>query len=168
MTCQQKPLNQLATAQPAATTTATKTSANNPKRYTKEQLLARNMPEIIIAPLEKMFNRLKWHKITRRTWAEKSEKKKEEIKSQQELTRSICNKNDDLKQIIDDNNADIIIITETWLNTINEDEQLKAIKKNSPEYDIISQKRIRDDVNGGGGVMIMIKQKRQTYRNRNS
>jgi hypothetical protein len=72
-------------------------------------------------------------------------------------SRSICNKNVNLKQIVDDNKADIIIITESWINSINESIQLNMIKKDNPEYEIIWQKRTREDVSRGGGIIIMVK-----------
>ena len=159
------------------TTIATTTAAINniqtsaiKLRYTKEHLLARNTPELTTQPTEKVMNRLKWHKITRRTWAQKTNKKRERQRRRKRKvktsnlptilnfnSRSINNKLDDLKQIVDDNNADIIIITETWINANNETNHVNIIKHNNPGYEIISEKRVRDDVSRGGGVMIMVK-----------
>lgn len=124
----------------------------------------------ITKPAEKVINRLKWYKLTKRTWAQKTEKKRarQQRRKRKHSTnhlpvilnfnsRSICNKNVDLKQIVDDNKADIIIITETWINSSNESVQLNMLGKDNPEYEIISQKRTREDVSRGGGIIIMVK-----------
>ena len=160
------------TSATTSATTPTTTSATTPIRYTIEQLMPRNI--YAEPPSEKVFNRLKYHKLTRRTWAEKTakiiahRKTRTSKRNKPEVTkhlpvimnlnsRSICNKKEDLQQLTQDNKSDVINITETWLTKENEIIQLNQIKKDNPDYEIFSQIRTRDDVNKGGGVMILVK-----------
>ena len=120
-----------------------------PIRYTIEQLMPRNI--YAEPPSEKVFNRLKYHKLTRRTWAEKTakiiahRKTRTSKRNKPEVTkhlpvimnlnsRSICNKKEDLQQLTQDNKSDVINITETWLTKENEIIQLNQIKKDNPDF----------------------------------
>ena len=119
------------------------------------------------------LNNLMRLKITRRTWAQKAEKikthrrtrkaRKSRKKNADRLpiilnlnSRSICKKKEELTQLLADNNADIVVITETWLTADNEQVQLNALKNDNPNYEIFSEKRNRDDVARGGGLITMI------------
>lgn len=59
-------------------------------------------------------------------------------------------------QLLQDSKADIVVITETWINNDNEKVQIAAIESNNPDYMIISEKRNRTDAAKGGGVMVLI------------
>jgi hypothetical protein len=142
-----------------------------PKRYSMEELIARNKPALITQPSQEVLNTLMRHRLTRRTWAEKTAKKAMHAKRRRRKTdvdkickhlptilnlnsRSICNKKEDLKQVLDDTKIDVAVITETWLTSENETIQINEIRRNNPDYEVFSKKRERTNVSRGGGVMI--------------
>ena len=152
----------------------TEKTAKVPIRYTMEELMARNQPALITKPSQIVMNRLMHHQITRRTWANKTAKKAKHAKRRKRNintskickqlpsiinlnSRSICNKKDDLKQLLDDTKTDVAVITETWITNENEAIQLSEIRRNNPDYEVYSKKRERTDVNRGGGVMVLVK-----------
>lgn len=113
------------------------------------------------------------YRLTRRTWAEKTAKKAKHAKRRRRKidvgkickhlptilnlnSRSICNKKEDLKQVLDDTKIDVAVITETWLTNENETVQISEIRRNNPDYEVFSKKRERTDVNRGGGVMVLV------------
>jgi hypothetical protein len=148
-------------------------SETAPRRYSREMLMEIGRTKAIPKPDQKVMNKLMYHHITRRTWAEKTAKKALRAKrrvrcsKKPELTknlpsiinlnsRSICNKQEDLMQLLQDNKTDIVVITETWINSENEKIQLAAVEANNPEYTVFSEKRNRSDAAKGGGVMILV------------
>jgi hypothetical protein len=148
-------------------------SETAPRRYSREMLMQIGQTKAIPKPDQKVMNKLMYHHITRRTWAEKTAKKALRAKrrvrrsKKPELTkslpsiinlnsRSICNKQEDLMQLLQDNKTDIVVITETWINSENEKIQLAAVESNNPEYVVFSEKRNRSDAAKGGGVMILV------------
>ena len=67
-------------------------------------------------------------------------------------TRSVCNKIDDLNQLLEDTKVDIAFITETWLNNKN-----STIIKNSIDKNYNKLSTIRKTGSKGGGTMILIR-----------
>ena len=143
------------------------------KRYSMEELIARNQPALITQPSQEVLNKLMKYRLTRRTWAEKTAKKAKHAKRRRRKidvdkickhlptilnlnSRSICNKKEDLKQVLDDTKIDVAVITETWLTNENETVQISEIRRNNPDYEVFSKKRERTDVNRGGGVMVLV------------
>ena len=143
------------------------------KRYSMEELIARNQPALITQPSQEVLNKLMKYRLTRRTWAEKTAKKAKHAKRRRRKidvdkickhlptilnlnSRSICNKKEDLKQVLDDTKIDVAVITETWLTNENETVQINEIRRNNPDYEVFSKKRERTDVSRGGGVMVLV------------
>lgn len=55
--------------------------------------------------------------------------------------RSICNKKENLWQILNDNKDDIIFLTETWTNDANEVITTNEISQSNPDYEIVYKSR---------------------------
>ena len=66
--------------------------------------------------------------------------------------RSICNKIEEVNQLLDDAKPDLAFITETWLTEQNKTIKLSQI---NPEYQIASSERTNKK---GGGTLILIKE----------
>ena len=70
--------------------------------------------------------------------------------------RSVCNKRNELSQLLDDSKADIVVLTETWVTRANEQLIISDIKRHNSDYEVISARRSRQGIERGGGVMILV------------
>ena len=110
------------------------------------------------------------HKLTKRTYkgkrssllAHRKTRKREAIKCQHLPTvlnlncRSVCNKREELTQLLEDSKADIVVLTETWVTRDNEQIIINDISRNNPAYEVISARRSKDGIDRGGGVMVLV------------
>lgn len=159
---------QAKTAEEKATTTIT-TITTKPIRINKDQLL--RMRNNATTPTTATLNMLMTNKLTSRTWKKEKKRIRDHLKTRPtkkpKLTqnlptiintnvRSVCNKKEELQQVLDDTNTNIVVLTETWITETNEKLTLNEIKKNNPNYEPHSEMRKREDVERGGGVMILI------------
>ena len=70
--------------------------------------------------------------------------------------RSVCNKRNELSQLLDDSKADVVVLTETWVTRANEQLIINDIKRHNTDYEVISARRSREGIERGGGVMILV------------
>ena len=142
------------------------------KTINKQQIILEKKSEAT-QPTPELLNILMGLKITRRSWKKENERRKKHRKTDNRkrnkklLTthlptiintncRSVCNKKEELEQLLADTKIDIAILSETWITEENETTQLNDIRASNREYNIHSQKRSRTDAKRGGGVMIMV------------